>query len=256
MGLEAYQKYWSTDECSQNLERSRVCRALLLRWAKLDPLPQDIPAFSTVMVRMRQFFMSVLKQGDHALFHNSWAKVCALLVVCIHKLVDRNSALLQDPVLLAVVVMGIARKDEMQCTAGCWDQLLNVASEFEEQLGLPPTKRTRSQLTSAEFDVLTAIDFEVPQTDTYTIISAMLLRADIITMGDFKPLLEQVWSVAVQKAVRSVLWGQAGGYASAQAILHESLRQCSFPAEMIDDLFKEVAPTAMDVEFMSDELFT
>jgi hypothetical protein len=114
---------------------------------------------------------------------------------------------------------------------------------FELGIGVSCKTRESKDFAKAEFEVMRAIDFNVPQTDTYTCISAMLLRADILTMGLYKQELERVWQTAVQKAMDRVLYGVvANGYETARSILFTALMECEFPLTVAEKLLEEAAP--------------
>merc|ERR550537_962906 len=108
-------------------------------------------------------------------------------------------------------------------------------------MGRQRKMRTVKELKDAEFEIFMALDWTLPQTDTYTCISAVLLRADILTRGQYKPQLEQAWQSAVQKCVRAVLLGQAVGYATAYAVVREALSEVGFSSDYLDHLMREAA---------------
>jgi hypothetical protein len=189
--------------------------------------------------------MNLLQRGSPTTFHNSWSKVCALFDVVFQKLVEAESYLVDDLPLLVTAVVGISRKDEFSASSGCWNDLCNIAAMFELGMGVPCKTRVWKDFAKAEFEVMCAINFDVPQTNTYTCISAMLLRADILTMGLYKQELEEVWQTAVQKAMDRVLVGVvANGYETARNILFTSLMECQFPLNVAEKLLEEAAPLA------------
>jgi len=187
--------------------------------------------------------MNLLQRGSPTTFHNSWSKVCALFDLVFQKLLETESYLLDDLPLLITAVVGISRKDEYSASSGCWSDLSNIATMFELGIGVPCKTREWKDFAKAEFEVMLAINFDVPQTDTYTCISAMLLRADILTMGLYKPELEEVWQTAVQKAMDTVLIGVVdNGYETARDLLFRSLMQCRFPLNVASKLLEKAAP--------------
>jgi hypothetical protein len=194
------------------------------------------------MQATRNFFLVLLQRGNANTFHNSWAKACALFDVTMQALWKKNSALLDDVVLVTTVVLGIARKDETSAASGCYGDLLQVAAMFEDQLGRPRKMRTVKELKDTEFEIFAALDWTLPQTDTYTCISAILLRMDILTRGEHKPQLETAWQHAVQKCVRAVMFGLATGYATAYHIVRDSLEDVGFEQAFLDPLMHEAAP--------------
>jgi hypothetical protein len=242
--LVFFQSYWESPECEQKLDSAFVCRSLMLRWANLAATPA-VPEWSTFMQRSRKLYMSLLQRGSPSTFHNSWSKVCALFDLVFQKLVEAESYLVDDLPLLITAVVGISRKDEFSASSGCWNDLSNIATMFELGIGVPAKTRDWKDFAKAEFEVMRAINFDVPQTDTYTCISAMLLRADILTMGLYKQELEEVWQTAVQKAMDRVLFGVvANGYETARGILFAALMECKFPLKVVDKLLDEAAPLA------------
>jgi hypothetical protein len=244
--LAFFKSYWASPECMQKLDSAFVCRSLMLRWSNLKATP-PVPEWSVFMQRSRKLYMSLLQRGSPATFHNSWSKVCALFDLVFEKLVAADSYLVDDLPLLITAVVGISRKDEFSASSGCWNDLSNISTMFELGIGVPCKTREWKDFAKAEFEVMRAIDFEVPQTDTYTCISAMLLRADILTMGLFKQELEQVWQTAVQKAMDKVLCGVvANAYETARSILFASLMECQFPTNVTEKLIEEAAPLAAD----------
>lgn len=235
--------YWSSEECMRKLDQSFVGRACLERWSSLPPFPTDAADWTQTMQMSRQFYLALLQRGNANTFHNSWAKACALFDVAMQALLERGSPLVEDIVLVTTVVLGVARKDETSAASGCYADLLRVAVLFEDQLQVPRKPRTAAELKVAEFEILMALDWTLPQTDTYTCISAVLLRADILTRGQYKPQLEQAWQASVQKCVRAVLLGQATGYGTAYCIVREALlEQVGFSAAYLDHLLQEAAP--------------
>jgi hypothetical protein len=241
-----------SEECLRKLDSSFVSRQVLERWASLEQMPVDPPEWALGMQQSRQFYLQLLQRGDANTFHNSWAKACAFYDITMHALVEKESPLLDDFVLVMAVVLGIARKDETQSAAGCYQELLKVAERFEDYLQIPRKERTVKSLKSAEFDIFVALDWNLPQTDAYTCISAILLRTDILTKGKYKPQLETAWQGAVQKCVRSVLFGYSRGYASAYAIVHESLMDVGFDGDFLDHVFEEAAPKPRFPCFISE----
>jgi hypothetical protein len=242
--LVFFKNYWDSPECLQKLDSAFVCRSLMLRWAGLAATP-TAPEWSMFMQRSRKLYMNLLQRGSPATFHNSWSKVCALFDLVFQKLVETESYLVGDLPLLITAVVGISRKDEFSASSGCWNDLSNIATMFELGIGVPRKTREWKDFAKAEFEVMQAINFNVPQTDTYTCISAMLLRADILTMGLYKQELEEVWQTAVQKAMDTVLFGVvANGYETARSILFASLMECQFPLNVAEKLLDEAAPLA------------
>lgn len=240
--LVFFQSYWASPECLQKLDSAFVCRSLMLRWASLAATP-TVPEWSGFMQRSRKLYMNLLQRGSPATFHNSWSKVCALFDLVFQKLLETDSYLVDDLPLLITAVVGISRKDEFSAASGCWNDLSNIATMFELGIGVPCKQRDWKDFAKAEFEVMRAINFDLPQTDTYTCISAMLLRADILTMGLYKQELEEVWQTAVQKAMDRVLVGVvASGYDTARQILFASLVDCQFPLNVAEKLLEEAAP--------------
>jgi hypothetical protein len=234
--------YWASEECMTKLDQSFVSRRCLERWAEMLPFPHDMPDLSMTMQATRNFFLALLQRGNANTFHNSWAKACALFDVTMQALVNKNSSLVDDVVLVTTVVLGIARKDETSAASGCYGDLLQVAAMFEDQLGRPRKMRTVKELKDAEFEIFAVLDWTLPQTDTYTCISAILLRMDILTRGEHKPQLETAWQHAVQKCVRAVMLGVASGYATAYHIVRDSLEDVGFEQAFLDPLMREAAP--------------
>jgi len=242
MAIAAAPAYWTSEECLTKLDQSFVTRRCLERWAGMHPFPNDLPELSPTMQATRNFFLVLLQRGNANTFHNSWAKACALFDVTMQALWKKNSALLDDVVLVTTVVLGIARKDETSAASGCYGDLLQVAAMFEDQLGRPRKMRTVKELKDTEFEIFAALDWTLPQTDTYTCISAILLRMDILTRGEHKPQLETAWQHAVQKCVRAVMFGLATGYATAYHIVRDSLEDVGFEQAFLDPLMHEAAP--------------
>jgi hypothetical protein len=242
MAIAAAPAYWTSEECLTKLDQSFVTRRCLERWAGMHPFPNDLPELSVTMQATRNFFLVLLQRGNANTFHNSWAKACALFDVTMQALWKKNSALLDDVVLVTTVVLGIARKDETSAASGCYGDLLQVAAMFEDQLGRPRKMRTVKELKDTEFEIFAALDWTLPQTDTYTCISAILLRMDILTRGEHKPQLETAWQHAVQKCVRAVMFGLATGYATAYHIVRDSLEDVGFEQAFLDPLMHEAAP--------------
>jgi hypothetical protein len=233
--------HWRSEECLRKLDSSFVSRGVLERWAR-EELPTDRPELTMGMQQSRHFYLQLLQRNNANTFHNSWAKACALLDVTMLALIEKKSPLVQDLVLVTTVVLGIARKDETSAASGCYHELLRVAATFEDHLHFPRQERTTKSLKNAEFEIFDALEWSLPQTDTYTCISAILLRTDILTKGDYKPQLEAAWQQAVHKCVRSVIWGMATGYATAHAIVYESLQDVGFDPDFLELLFAEAAP--------------
>jgi len=243
LGADADEEhFWSSEECMRKLDQSFVGRACLERWASLPAFPTDAPERTQQMQLSRQFYLALLQRGNANTFHNSWAKACALFDVTMKALVAKDSPLLEDIVLITTVVLGIARKDETSAASGCYNDLLRVAALYEDQLQVPRKTRSAAELKHAEFEIFMALDWALPQTDTYTCISAVLLRADILTRGQYKPQLEQAWQSAVQKCVRAVLMGQATGYRTAYTVVREALTEVGFGSTYLDHLLREAAP--------------
>jgi hypothetical protein len=242
MAIAAAPAYWTSEECLTKLDQSFVTRRCLERWAGMHPFPNDLPELSVTMQATRNFFLVLLQRGNANTFHNSWAKACALFDVTMQALWKKNSALLDDVVLVTTVVLGIARKDETSAASGCYGDLLQVAAMFEDQLGRPRKMRTVKELKDTEFEIFAALEWTLPQTDTYTCISAILLRMDILTRGEHKPQLETAWQHAVQKCVRAVMFGLATGYATAYHIVRDSLEDVGFEQAFLDPLMHEAAP--------------
>jgi len=233
--------HWRSEECLRKLDACFVGRNVLKRWAE-EQLPTDRPERAVGMQQARQFYLQLLQRNNANTFHNSWAKACALFDVTMNALIEKKSPLVQDLVLITTVVLGIARKDETSAASGCYHELLRVAATFEDQLHIPRKERTTKSLKNAEFEIFTALDWNLPQTDTYTCISSILLRTDILTTGAYKPQLERAWQQAVHKCVRSVMYGVATGYATAHAIVYETLQDVGFEGEFLELLFEEAAP--------------
>jgi hypothetical protein len=242
MAIAAAPAYWTSEECLTKLDQSFVTRRCLERWAGMHPFPNDLPELSVTMQATRNFFLVLLQRGNANTFHNSWAKACALFDVTMQALWKKKSALLDDVVLVTTVVLGIARKDETSAASGCYGDLLQVAAMFEDQLGRPRKMRTVKELKDTEFEIFAALEWTLPQTDTYTCISAILLRMDILTRGEHKPQLETAWQHAVQKCVRAVMFGLATGYATAYHIVRDSLEDVGFEQAFLDPLMHEAAP--------------
>jgi hypothetical protein len=154
----------------------------------------------------------------------------------------KKSSLVDDLVLVTAVVLGIARKDETSAASGCYGDLLQVSAMFEDHVGRCRKMRTIKELKEAEFEIFDALDWTLPQTDTYTCISAILLRMDILTRGDHKPQLESAWQQAVQKCVRAVMLGSATGYPTAYCIVRDSLADVGFEQALLEPLLREAAP--------------
>lgn len=237
--------YWRSEECLQKLDRSFVSRAVMQRWAALSALPTDSLPGSPVMQSCRklfEYYLALMPHPDANSFHNSWARTCALFDVAVEKLVATESALLHDLPTVAAVIVGIARKYETSSASRCVGDLVRVASGFEAKLGLPRQTRTTSDLVMAEFAIFEALNWDLPQTDTYTCISAMLLRADILTKGEFKQQLELAWQLAVQECVCRVLCGQADGYMTGYKIVRQALQEAGFHGYALTGLLEEAAP--------------
>lgn len=245
--------YWQSEGCLQKLERSFVSLACMERWAELPPLPTEDgvePRLQTQMRLTRQFYMALLQRGDPNTFHNSWSKACAVFDSAMHALVAKKSLLLQDPVIIATVCVGLMRKEEMSAATGCWSDLLRVAMLYEDQLGVQRQVRTEKALRMAEFEILQALDWALPTTETYTCISGMLLRADILTQGEHKPQLEAMWTHAVHMSSWAVLHGQANGYRTARQIVAHVMEKYLASADVSPDFLKklleEAAPVALE----------
>jgi hypothetical protein len=238
---EQQETYWRSEACLEKLENSLVNWSCLLRWAGLQPVPLDGAEWKEEMQQVRQFYLTLLQRGNQATFHNSWAKACCMFNTVMAALIRAQSPLLKDVVLVAAVSLGISRKDETSAASCCYKDLVRVAALAEDQLRRPHQTRTCKELMNAEFDVFVALNWNIPQTDTYTCISAMLLRADILTQGRSKAGLEVAWQTAVQKCVRAELVGEALGYGTAYTIVRDAVEEV-FGAPSLKRLFPEIAP--------------
>jgi hypothetical protein len=162
-------------------------------------------------------------------------------------LVQKNSGLAQDAVLVATAVCGIAVKDEgpfernyLQTSVLTSDLLNRVAPKIERQLRRDVRPRAAQELKDAECEILEALQWTLPQTDTYTCSTAILVRVLCLALAKGNEpdsiaiawyWFHVAWDHAVRKCESAIIAGHPSGYATAYHIVRDSLED----AEMIAD---------------------
>jgi hypothetical protein len=249
--------YWRSEECLDKLEEGFVSRACLQRWAQQAfPTADSMDAAcATWMPLSRQFYAQMLqKQGDPNVFYRTWAKVCALLDAATHALAEKkSSALLEDFVLLSAVCMGITFKEETQYFAASSERygsfLLRACGIFDDMLSIPVASRkyrTENEVRTAEAEILQALRWVIPTADMYTMTTAMIQRASILTQGKYKDQLQGVvFTTAVKLFSEAVMHGQAAGYSTAREIVQKAMAPGLFEGlsgGFLAQLLDEAAP--------------
>jgi hypothetical protein len=250
-------EYWRSEECLDKLEEGFVSRACLERWAQQAfPTVDCMDASCARWVPLsRKFYVQMLqKQGDPNVFYRTWAKVCALLDAATHALAEKkNAPLLADFVLLTAVCMGVTFKEETQYFAVSTERygsfLLRACGIFEDMLSIPVAMRKRrseNEVCTAEAEILQALGWVIPTADMYTMTTAMVQRASILTRGKYKDQLQGVvFTTAVKLFSEAVMHGQAAGYSTAREIVQQALGCGSFEgvsSGFLEELLEEAAP--------------
>lgn len=228
-GREAETKaYWASEACAVKLDRAFASDALVGKWSGVTPAPSDQHGRLTQMRVLRTLYLHFFMRRsaapedapptDYGHCYTLWARACSLLSVAVAALEQADSPLFHDAVLVGVAVLSLTRKME-SAQLGNQADLLKLTSVIEENVGLPIKERTLEEITAAERVILESIGWQMPTTDTFTVLSTLLLRLDIATRGEHKQELVQAWDEAVKLFLSMTLHGQANGYATARRIV-------------------------------------
>jgi hypothetical protein len=258
--------YMRSEDCVEKMELGFVSTPLMASWSKLADFP-SMPEekvglqFCRMLKMCRQFYVSFLTShnlGNQAMFYNTWARSVLTLDRAVEALIAKESPLLGDFILVATVCMAITLKDESQTRMALprdFSMFLKMfTTQFEQQLQVPPFQRfprTEKMYKEAEIAVMEALRWDLPSTDTYTVISSLVMRADILTENTYNVPMREVFASAVAAFAEMSGNGRAGGngYALARRLVLNEMRPALFPQMTADFLakWKELAAPALEV---------